>query len=95
MSRLPLPETPRKISVPPEFVLMVEKLDDAPITAAQIAAWTRRDPLLADVFRYIQNGWPASANKALLDEKSGADFSCRMHHVGWKSGCATVVESKS
>ena len=65
MSRLPLPETPQKISVPPEFVLMVEKLDDAPITAAQIAAWTRRDPLLADVLRYIQNGWPASANDEL------------------------------
>ena len=65
MSRLPLPETPQKTSVPPEFVLMVQKLDEAPITAAQIAVWTQQDPVLSDVLQYIQNGWPASANDDL------------------------------
>ena len=30
---LPLPETPMKTTVPAEFVLMVEKLNDAPVTA--------------------------------------------------------------
>ena len=65
MSRLPLSEVPQKTVVPPEFVLMVEKLDEAPITAAQIAAWTQRDPLLSDVLRYIQDGWPTSASDEL------------------------------
>ena len=65
MSRLPLPEMPQKTVVPPEFVLMVQKLDEAPITAAQIAAWTQRDPLLSEVLQYLQNGWPASANAEL------------------------------
>ena len=75
---------PQKTVVPPEFVLMVQKLDKAPITAAQIAAWTPCDPLLSEVFQYLQNGWPASANaelKALLDEKDGANFTCWMHPV--------------
>ena len=64
-SRLPLPETPQKTSVPPEFVLMVQKLDGAPITAPQIAAWTQQDQLLCDVLRYIQDVWPDSENDEL------------------------------
>ena len=62
ISRLPLPVTPQKISVPPELVLTVQKLDEAP---AQIAAWTQRDQFLSDVLRYIQIGWPATANDKL------------------------------
>ena len=60
MSCLPLPETPNKTTVPAEFVLIVEKLDDAPITAKEIARWTQRDPLMSIVFRYISDGWPDS-----------------------------------
>ena len=60
MSRLPLadvavPVIPQTI---PELVLMVEHLQDAPITARQIAQWTSRDPLLSKVCRYILEGWP-------------------------------------
>ena len=33
MSRLPLPVTPQRVAVPAEFVLVVEKLEDVPITA--------------------------------------------------------------
>ena len=59
MSRLPLPETPKKTTVPAEFVLMVEMLADAPITAKEIAKWTSRDPLMSAVLRYISEGnWP-------------------------------------
>jgi len=31
---------------------------NAPITATQIAAWTRRDPLMARVLRYVLQGRP-------------------------------------
>ena len=58
LSRLPLPEVPQKTTVPAELVLMVNELQDAPITAIQIAAWTRRDPLMARVLRYVLQGWP-------------------------------------
>jgi len=36
MSRLPLPDKPASTPVPAELVLMIEKLDEAPITSAQI-----------------------------------------------------------
>ena len=65
MNRLPLPETPKKTTVPAEFVLMVENLDNAPITAKEIARWTQRDPLMSTVVRYILDGWPDSPTDEL------------------------------
>ena len=62
MSRLPLSVMPTQTPVPPELVLMVERLEDAPISATQIAAWTRRDALLSRVHRHIAEGWPDSAD---------------------------------
>jgi len=58
LSRLPLPEVPPQTTLPAELVLMVDQLQDAPITATQIVAWTRRDPLMARVLRYVLQGWP-------------------------------------
>ena len=37
LSRLPLPEVPSQTTTPAEVVLMVDRLQNAPITAAQIA----------------------------------------------------------
>ena len=65
MSQLPLPYTPDETAIPEELVLMVEGLQDAPITASQIAQWTRRDPLMARVTRCILEGWPKSSDEEL------------------------------
>ena len=65
LSRIPLLEVPSKTTTPPELVLMVEELQDAPITASQIANWTRRDPLMARVLRYILQGWPSQSDEDL------------------------------
>ena len=41
----------------------------------------------------VHSRWMASFYKrwakALLDQKSRTNFTCRMYHVGWKSDCAT------
>lgn len=66
LSRLPLPEKPAETTVPAELVLMVEQLDDAPVTAKQVAGLTRRDPLMAKVYRYIQEGWPSHSRDPAL-----------------------------
>ena len=57
MSRLPLPESPREIPDPTEWVLLIEGLKDSPISSAQIRTWTRRDSLLSQVLRCVQQGW--------------------------------------
>ena len=42
----------------PELVLLMEHLANSPVTADQICSWTRRDPSLAPVLQYVQQGWP-------------------------------------
>ena len=62
MSRSPLLETPRNVPVPGEFVLLIDHLAEAPITAAQLKFFTAKDPLLAKVLQFIRYGWPDSVN---------------------------------
>ena len=64
MSRLPLPEMPENVPIPGEFVLLIDHLAEAPITAAQLKAWTAKDPLLTKVLHFIRNGWPNSVDNA-------------------------------
>lgn len=63
MSRLPLSDPPPEAQTPPQLVLMIEHLQDAPVTAREIALWTLRDHLLAKVTHYVQNGWPDSCDE--------------------------------
>ena len=65
MSRLPLPNQPSSTPVPSELVLLIENLDQAPITANQIAAWTKKDPVLSKVMQYLMMGWPSAGEGEL------------------------------
>ena len=65
MSRLPLPFTPAKTTIPPELVLTIQRLQEAPITADQIAQWTTRDPVQAKVLRCLSEGWPSQVDDDL------------------------------
>ena len=64
-SHLPLPEKPACVPVPAEMVLLIEMLQSAPITAAQITGGTTTDPVLAKVLGCIKEGWPEQADDAL------------------------------
>ena len=52
-----------KSEVPTEVVLLVEALEDAPMTYAQIQRWTKRDPLLSKVSQFILHGWLEERNE--------------------------------
>ena len=65
LSWLPLPETRKTTPVPQEVVLMIEGLRDSPISAAQVKSWTRRDPVLSQVYQYTLQGWPAEVEENL------------------------------
>ena len=41
---------------------MVGQIQAMPVTPEQVQAATRRDPVLSQVFRYVQDGWPATVN---------------------------------
>ena len=64
LSRLPLTESDEeKSEVPTEVVLLVEALEDAPMTYAQIQRWTKRDPLFSKVSQFILHGWREERNE--------------------------------
>ena len=47
----------------PELALLLEHLNESPVTAKDIASWTRRDPLLSIVAQCVCHGWPTKENK--------------------------------
>ena len=65
LSRLPLAVTPAKEEAPPELVLLTEQLAELPVTAEQIASFTRRDPSLFPVLQCLQEGWPEQCDATL------------------------------
>ena len=91
MSRLPLPESPREIPDPAEWVLLIEGLKDSPISSAQIRTWTRRDSLLSQVLRCVQQGWPTVVTEELKPYWNRrlelSVYDAWMSPVGVQSGC--------
>ena len=70
LSRLPLPDCPTTVPVPPETIGLLEQLASVPLTATQIRTMTARDPVLAKVKQYTQNGWPAKVTDEQLQPYS-------------------------
>ncbi|KAJ8349603.1 hypothetical protein SKAU_G00247330 [Synaphobranchus kaupii] len=60
LSRLPLPQTATSPSITPELISLLQQLKTAPITSQQLMLWTRCDPLLSRVCRFVGEGWPVS-----------------------------------
>ncbi len=51
--------------LPPELVLVIEKIEDLPFTGKEISKYTREDRVLARVYHYIQKGWPITVQDEL------------------------------
>ena len=61
MSRLPLSNTHEQVPVPAEWIHLVDFLEEStPVTAKDIAGWTKSDSLLSKVYHYCLSGWPDS-----------------------------------
>ena len=58
MSRLLPPGLLEESLVPADVVLTLEHLDTTPITSAMVREWTSKDPVLAQVVRLLEEGWP-------------------------------------
>lgn len=65
-SRLPLADTPSDPSLPPETVFLLDRLSQSPVTVKQIQMWTDRDPVLAQVKRWVMLGWPVSVEQEMF-----------------------------
>uniref|UniRef100_A0A1I8ILP5 ANK_REP_REGION domain-containing protein n=1 Tax=Macrostomum lignano TaxID=282301 RepID=A0A1I8ILP5_9PLAT len=59
LSRLPLPERPAKAPTPADVMLVMHTLNEGPVTAGDIRALTRTDPILSKVLQFTKSGyWP-------------------------------------
>ena len=65
LSRLPLKETEPERPPPAELVLLLDTLEASPVDARRVRKWTSREPVLAKVMRYVQDGWPRTVEEEL------------------------------
>ena len=81
-----------ELNNPPELVLLMDHLDDSPVTARHILVWTRRDPVLSKVLHFVEDGWPTHVKSlyvAYCKEERGFSAS-RLRVVGIESSDSTA-----
>ena len=66
MSRLPLEDNENTEEDASETVLRIDYISEKPVTAKAIRQWTRRDPLLGQIYRHVMEGWPKLVDQSLL-----------------------------
>lgn len=81
LSRLPLPVVQTESKTPPELVLLLEHLEESPVTAQHIRVWTRRDQELSRVLQFIERGWPSNVAKSL------SAYSAKRNELSVYQGC--------
>ena len=80
LSRLPL-GTCKEVALDCIQTFMIGQIQAMPVTAEQIQATTCRDPLLNQVFCYVQDGWPRQ-----VDDKY-KHFYKRKNELSIEAGC--------
>ena len=58
---------PESVPVPGETILLMEHLEGTPVHSGHIKEWTKRDPVLSQVLRFILEGWPTKNNSEGLN----------------------------
>ena len=58
LSRLPLPVSPPTTPLPVKTVFAMELLNSTPVSVNEIRTGTRCEPILSQVVKYVQQGWP-------------------------------------
>ena len=92
-SQLPLQHADEPVPAVPETVLLLDQLDEGPITAQQVKYYTVQDPCLSQILTFVQNGWQDRVSEESLKpywrhrSELSVQFGC---HVGISRGCATA-----
>ena len=81
LSRLPLPNSPAEVPMEPELVLLLQHLDESPVTVNDIHKWTKCDPLQAQVLQFVEQGWPHKFDSSL------APYSAHNTELSVLDGC--------
>ena len=89
LSRLPLRGQPDVLeeSPPPEVVSLLHRLEvlGSPVSSDEIKRWTREDPVLARVLKYVLQGWPANVLGDFADAMK--PYKSRVNELSVQDGC--------
>ncbi|XP_029904245.1 LOW QUALITY PROTEIN: uncharacterized protein K02A2.6-like [Myripristis murdjan] len=92
LSRLPLPET-FPAEEEEDLVLMLDGMDDAPVTTEQVRHWTAKDVTLSRVHGYVLKGWPLTVEPECMPYFSRRlELSVRDGCVLW--GARVIIPQK-
>ncbi|KAJ8338235.1 hypothetical protein SKAU_G00372010 [Synaphobranchus kaupii] len=79
LSRLPLPQTAEEDDT--DQVLMINVMDDSPVTTTQVRKWTAKDKTLSQVHEWCLKGWPREVDSPYKP------YSQRRLELSVKDGC--------
>ena len=82
LSRLPLPTSIRDTPQPYKTILLMKRLNSSLVTAAQVRAWTEKDPTLAKVRKTVMQEWPESDS-----DENTSPYAKRKDELSVESGC--------
>lgn len=80
LSRIPLPNCPETVPTPGDLVFLVNHLSNSIVTADQIRSWTETDPLLAQVYQQVQQGWSFTDPDTLMQPYYRRKDELSIHH---------------
>ena len=92
---------PSHLSLQKLSYILMEQMQECPITADHIKTWTHCDPVLSHVVQFVQHGWPSSyADKQLQPFwQKRLELSCQDGCLLWGNhivipiaGCTHVLE---
>ena len=63
LSRLLVSPSPGKTSDPGDYVMLLNVVNQSPVTVSKIRYWTNRDPKLAKLYSYVERDWPCELDK--------------------------------
>ena len=78
---MPLPNAPAEVPLEPELVLLLQHLDELPVTVNDIRKWTKCDPLLAQVLQFVEREWSHKCDSSLTP------YSSRSTELSVLDGC--------
>ncbi|KAK4321215.1 hypothetical protein Pmani_007945 [Petrolisthes manimaculis] len=83
LSRLPLPDLPRRVHTPEELNLVIRMLNSSQVVSDDaIRRETRREPILSQVLQWVRWGWPGKDPGGVY-----GPYYIRRYEISLKDGC--------
>ncbi|KAK4314476.1 hypothetical protein Pmani_014181 [Petrolisthes manimaculis] len=83
LSRLPLPDLPRRVHTPEELNLVIGMLNSSQVVSDDaIRRETRREPIFSQVLQWVRWGWPGKDSGGVY-----GPYYIRRYEISLKDGC--------